>query len=236
MQGWRAVIADADGHLWAAAADGSHVVQCDGEGRILERHEVSAPIVALAPSSAGTAAFALDRGGAVRELGSAADPVIVSGTCLAVDHPGGRVFAGGVAGVAALAGGAPLWQRPAAVVAICLGADRRRLYVVDGSELTELDASTGAARIVAHLPGRTVISLALAPGGLVGVDPGRRAVIGINLRHGTSTTIFTGDWADPAGVTYLRSRDVYLLADASAPVLTLVSRDGSTARPLPLRY
>jgi hypothetical protein len=68
------------------------------------------------------------------------------------------------------------------------------------------------------------------------VDPRRRALIGINLRHGTSTTIVAGNWANLAGVTYLRSRDVYVLADAAAPVLTLVSRDGSTARPLPLRY
>lgn len=230
------MIADAGGHIWAAAADGSRVIRCDGDGRRLARHDSAAPVVALAPSSAGLAAFALDRAGAVRELGSAGDPVIATGTCLAVDDPRGRVFAGGVSGVTALAGGAPLWRRLAAIGALCLGADRRRLYVANGAEIIEIDASSGQERVLAHLPGAALTSLSLAPGGLVGLDPAQRALIGINLRHGTSTRIFIGDWANPVAVAYLRSRDVYVIADAEEPILTLVSRDGSTARPLPLRY
>lgn len=237
MQGWCAVIADAGGHLWAAAADGSRVSHTAADGVIVTTHELEQAAIALAASSRVTpTAFALDRAGVVRELGADSAPVHAAGSCLAVDDVAGRIFTGSASGLIALAGGAGLWECGEATGALCLAADRRRLYAAHGASVTEVDPASGEAQVLACVPGAELGSLALAPGGLVGLDLAGNALIGINLRHGTSTRIFTGQWAEPVAVAYLRSRDLYVVAHADTPDLTLVSRDGSTARPLPLRY
>jgi hypothetical protein len=201
MQGWCALVADADGGVSATTADGARSVRFDRDGQV----DPARPAKPTHPRQ-------IDDDGDERRF--------IAGDTELICHISQTTA----------------WRYPERVEAMCLAADRRRLYVASSATVTELDTTTGAARQIATVPDHHLVALTLAPGGLVALDRTHRSLVGVNVRHGTSTTIFKGEWANPAAVAYLRAGDSYVVADAADPVLWLVARDGSNARRLSLRY
>jgi hypothetical protein len=187
-----------------------------------------------ATATDGSAVVRFDSDGVV--VDSAPLPVTARGRSSTTDHDAGRWFTSADGAVACYEGSQLRWRTAGAAVALCLAADRRRLYAASDAEVSEYDTATGSRRTLATIEEARLIALALAPGGLVGLDARQAALVGINVRHGTTTTIHIGEWANPAAVAYQRVGDCYVIAVADHPDLWLVSRDGSTARRLALRY
>lgn len=120
--------------------------------------------------------------------------------------------------------------------AITLSVDSKRLYALarDTLEVVAIEIRDGARAAVAPGPEPAATEpaaadLALGPGGLVTVDAHSRSLRGINLQHGTSTTIWRGDLRAPCGVTHDRSARSYVVCDPAAGHLVRIAADGSGA-------
>lgn len=138
---------------------------------------------------------------------------------------------------------------------LALAPDRKRLYIADAgasavrilhldtAELETLvgtpDMQPGSAdgpRRHARLRGCT--DLILSPAGLVVADAGNDAVRGINLRHGTVTTLWRASsaptLAGPGSVAFDRQGRSYVVADTGHDRLVRVATDASRAAAIAL--
>jgi sugar lactone lactonase YvrE len=138
---------------------------------------------------------------------------------------------------------------------LALAPDRKRLYIADAgasavrilhldtAEIETLvgtpDMQPGSAdgpRRHARLRGCT--DLILSPGGLVVADTGNDALRGINLRHGTVTTLWRAasapTLAGPGSVAFDRAGRSYVVADTGHDRLVRVAADASRATAIAL--
>ncbi|HWN68700.1 MAG TPA: hypothetical protein VNM90_13780, partial [Haliangium sp.] len=138
---------------------------------------------------------------------------------------------------------------------LALAPDRKRLYIADAGasavRILHLDTaeietlvgapdmqpgSTDGPRQHARLRGCT--DLILSPGGLVVADSGNDAVRGINLRHGTVTTLWHAasapTLAGPSSVAFDRTARSYVVADTGHDRLVRVAADASRAAAMTL--
>jgi sugar lactone lactonase YvrE len=138
---------------------------------------------------------------------------------------------------------------------LALAPDRKRLYIADAgassvrilhldtAEIETLvgtpDMQPGSAdgpRRLARLRG--CADLILSPGGLVVADTGNDALRGINLRHGTVTTLWRAasapTLAGPGSVAFDRAGRSYVVADTGHDRLVRVAADASRAAAIAL--
>jgi sugar lactone lactonase YvrE len=138
---------------------------------------------------------------------------------------------------------------------LALAPDRKRLYIADTGasavRILHLDTaaietlvgtpdmqsgSTDGPRQHARLRGCT--DLILSPAGLVVADAGNDALRGINLRHGTVTTLWRAasapTLAGPGSVAFDRRRRSYMVADTGHDRLVRVAADASRAAAIAL--
>lgn len=156
---------------------------------------------------------------------------------------------------AAIADGPALEASFARPSGLALSADRKRLYIADAGasavRVFHLDDGTvetliGTARMDAgHADGpragarlRHCLDLTLSPAGLVVADSGNRALRGINLRHGTAITLWSGattmQLTEPCSVALDRQDRSYVVADRGAHRLVRIAADTSHAAEIAL--
>jgi DNA-binding beta-propeller fold protein YncE len=242
---WRParVAADAAGRLWVTEPFRRRAVILDAGGRELEA--VTEGLVAplgLFLGRGQTNAWAADAGaGALIEItveGGARVARVPGPRDVAVDEDAQVAY---VAGSDGRIHACPLPGRPEALVeldaaAITLSADRKRLYALrrDTLEIVAVDLADHTVTSVVAGPGPATgepaaADLALGPGGLVTVDARSRSLRGINLQHGTATTIWRGELRAPCGVTHDRTGRSYIVCDPAAGHLVRIAADGSGA-------
>jgi sugar lactone lactonase YvrE len=133
---------------------------------------------------------------------------------------------------------------------LALAPDRKRLYVADAGasavrilhfDTEELETLVGAPGMEPgsadgtrqHARLRGCSDVILSPAGLVVADTGNDALRGINLRHGTVTTLWRAasapTLAGPSGVAFDREGRSYVVADTGHDRLVRVAADASRA-------
>jgi sugar lactone lactonase YvrE len=153
-------------------------------------------------------------------------------------------------GAPGLTEGPALSVRLAEPRGLALAPDRKRLYIADAgaSAVRILHFDTGALETLAGIPGmepgnadgprqharlRNCADVIISPAGLVVADTGNDALRGINLRHGTVTTLWRAisapSLAGPSGVAFDREGRSYVVADTGHDRLVRVAADASRA-------
>src|SRR5690606_37177755 len=109
-----------------------------------------------------------------------------------------------------------------------------------------IETLIGTARMDAgHVDGpragarlRQCLDLTLGPAGLVVADSGNRALRGINLRHGTVITLWSGAtrlrFDEPCAVALDRQDRSYVVADRGTQRLVRIAADTSGAAEIPI--
>ena len=176
------------------------------------------------------------------ELGAAA--ITPCAGALPADHAGPEI-----------GDGAALSIRLAEPRGVALAPDRKRLYIADAgaSAVRILHFDTATLETLAGMPGREPGSadgprqharlrgcadVILSPAGLVVADTGNDALRGINLRHGTVTTLWRAasapTLAGPGSVAFDREGRSYVVADTGHDRLVRVATDASRAAAITL--
>jgi sugar lactone lactonase YvrE len=133
---------------------------------------------------------------------------------------------------------------------LALAPDRKRLYIADAGasavrilhlDTAEIETLVGTPDMQSgsadgprqHARLRGCSDLILSPGGLVVADTGNDALRGINLRHGTVTTLWRAasapTLAGPRSVAFDRAGRSYVVADTGHDRLVRVATDASRA-------
>jgi sugar lactone lactonase YvrE len=154
-----------------------------------------------------------------------------------------------------IADGPALTARLADPRGLALAPDRKRLYIADAAasavrilhlDTAALETLVGTHDMSAgsadgprqHARLRGCSDIALSPGGLVVADTGNHALRGINLRHGTVTTLWRGadepGLVEPGAVAFERQARAYLMADTGQDRLVRVAADAARATVLTL--
>jgi DNA-binding beta-propeller fold protein YncE len=112
-------------------------------------------------------------------------------------------------------------------VGLALAPDRRLLYIADrgGPCINAIDIETGRIEtVVKNLP--DVAQICITPGGMIATAPRARALLGINLRHGSVQTLWTESSCTPEGVVFDKPGRAYVVTDSERNRVLKVAQDG----------